>query len=492
MQAANWVRYFAWVLVVSFCCQSQAATELKVSVPSNLESVRPHSFWNFFDTFGISAYCEALVHINEDGEIVGNLVRKWSVSPDQKSFRFFLKNNVLFHDGTALSSDDVISSISRHYWSGVKSGYSHPLRHAFGEINWIKRGENLKNLVKHSESEFEVKLKNAYPPFISFLSQVSFCITKKGNPLIGTGPLKIKSVEVGKWEFDRFDKYRKPYSGIDHLYLISKVDEDSVNKALEVGEIDLAFGNFRFKTKRKLAIGGLGFLTINHFYINPNSGHFEDRDTRKLLGDLLQKVAWQPGNSYSNQFVAHSLLPSSSFATYKKRNDSSISDIAKRLKKKMRAGRKIKFKFVKRMFKTEFFETLQLALKRENIPFEFDFVSVVELGAVYKNLNFDVSHFPMTPPFYDPDGMFIGIDQTIEVKSMRSSNFLSKIKGFKSKRERIQRYALGLNKFEDQSILVPGFYTKISYASNEGVQLPETLFRNVLEIWKIKKVSHGM
>lgn len=56
-------------------------------------------------------------------QIVGDLAQSWTVSPDGRTYIFHLRPNVLFHDGSKLTSADVKASFERivHPPAGVKS-----------------------------------------------------------------------------------------------------------------------------------------------------------------------------------------------------------------------------------------------------------------------------------------------------------------------------------------------------------------------------------
>jgi len=56
-------------------------------------------------------------------QIVGDLAQSWTVSPDRQTYTFKLRPNVLFHDGSRLSSADVKASYQRitHPPAGVTS-----------------------------------------------------------------------------------------------------------------------------------------------------------------------------------------------------------------------------------------------------------------------------------------------------------------------------------------------------------------------------------
>src|SRR4051794_15540955 len=56
-------------------------------------------------------------------QIVGDLAHSWTVSPDRQTYTFKLRPNVLFHDGSKLTSADIKASYERiaHPSAGVVS-----------------------------------------------------------------------------------------------------------------------------------------------------------------------------------------------------------------------------------------------------------------------------------------------------------------------------------------------------------------------------------
>jgi oligopeptide transport system substrate-binding protein len=62
-----------------------------------------------------------LVQLNDQEQVVGQLAQNWSVSPDGLSWTFHLKKNLMFSDGTRLTSADVAYSIDRALQPATKS-----------------------------------------------------------------------------------------------------------------------------------------------------------------------------------------------------------------------------------------------------------------------------------------------------------------------------------------------------------------------------------
>lgn len=63
----------------------------------------------------VAPHYSTLLKIDADRfpEVTGDLAKSWTTSPDQLSYRFTLHPNVKFHDGTALTSNDVKVSFDR-------------------------------------------------------------------------------------------------------------------------------------------------------------------------------------------------------------------------------------------------------------------------------------------------------------------------------------------------------------------------------------------
>ena len=56
---------------------------------------------------------EGLTRIDRNGAVQPGLAASWSVSEDKKSYTFFLRQGVSFHDGSPFNADDVLFSLNR-------------------------------------------------------------------------------------------------------------------------------------------------------------------------------------------------------------------------------------------------------------------------------------------------------------------------------------------------------------------------------------------
>jgi peptide/nickel transport system substrate-binding protein len=69
------------------------------------------SQYNQVDSDLVSLIFSGLTDINERGEIVADLARDWDVSDDGLVYTFYLRRDVLWHDGEPFTADDVLFTI---------------------------------------------------------------------------------------------------------------------------------------------------------------------------------------------------------------------------------------------------------------------------------------------------------------------------------------------------------------------------------------------
>src|SRR5690625_2957847 len=76
---------------------------------------------------------DTLVTVDEDYNIQPLLADSWDVSDDGKTYTFYLRENVLFHNGKELTAEDVVASMNR--WKDAPSGKGIFLEATFEEVD---------------------------------------------------------------------------------------------------------------------------------------------------------------------------------------------------------------------------------------------------------------------------------------------------------------------------------------------------------------------
>jgi peptide/nickel transport system substrate-binding protein len=177
-------------------------------------------------------------------QIAGDLAESWSVSTDRRTYTFKLRRNVLFHDGSPLTSADVKASYDRiiHPPEGVLS-----VRQAdYAAITGIDIPDPA-TVVFHLQWPDAAMLANFASPWNCIYSAARL----KEDPLfpkthvLGTGAFVfVEHVKKDHWTGRRWDKYflaGKPY--LDG-YRADFVAGPAAVKAMESGRIMAQFRSF--------------------------------------------------------------------------------------------------------------------------------------------------------------------------------------------------------------------------------------------------------
>jgi peptide/nickel transport system substrate-binding protein len=183
----------------------KSADTLRISMRDALPNVDP--YYNNLRT-GVVMHHQAwdtLVYRNPDTfKIEPLLASEWKL-PDPTTIEFTLRPGVKFHDGSALTADDVVYTLT--VAADPNSKVSTPANY-----NWIDKAE------KTGELSVRVTLKRPTPAALEYFALVIPIYPKAyrekvgaegyAKAPIGAGPYKITKVEPGaSIDFERFDDY---------------------------------------------------------------------------------------------------------------------------------------------------------------------------------------------------------------------------------------------------------------------------------------------
>src|SRR5437764_8640419 len=134
----------ACVLSVAGGATSQAQTTLRVVNHSDLKILDP--IWTtayIVRNHGYMIY-DSLFALDANLEVKPQMVDTWTVSPDKLTWTFTLRDGLEFHDGTPVTSEDVVPSLRR--WA---------VRLPLGQLLWTKV-DDIKAL---DPKTFQIRLK---------------------------------------------------------------------------------------------------------------------------------------------------------------------------------------------------------------------------------------------------------------------------------------------------------------------------------------------
>jgi peptide/nickel transport system substrate-binding protein len=239
---------FAIGLAVPVLAHSE--TTLRVVMQSDLKILDP--IWTtayIVRNYGYMVY-DTLFAMDANGDIKPQMVDSYSVSADNLTWTFTLRDGLLFHDGAPVTSDDCIASIKR--W-GAKDAVGQAL------MTFIKdmKATDAKTFTISLNASTGLMLQglgkpSSNPAFIMPKRVAETPPSEQIRDYVGSGPFVFRSDE---WKpgvkaiFVKFDKYKprpEPVSGmaggkvvkLDRVEWIVMSDQQTAVNALKAGEID--------------------------------------------------------------------------------------------------------------------------------------------------------------------------------------------------------------------------------------------------------------
>ena len=181
----------------------------------------------------LNAVYDYLVDVDQNSQIQPRLATKWDISADGLTYTFTLAPNVTFHDGSALTSKDIIWTFDR-------------LRDPKLNLPTSSLYANIDTITAAGDSQVVFKLKATNPFFLFDLSDNHALILKANTTdaatkFVGSGPFKVTSYSPeNRMELAANDKYFMPAKpGVATLTFIFFKDQASSVNALRGGQVDL-------------------------------------------------------------------------------------------------------------------------------------------------------------------------------------------------------------------------------------------------------------
>ena len=230
-------------------------------------------------------------------QIVGDLAQSWEVSPDRQTYTFKLRPNVLFHDGSRLTSADVKASYQRiaHPPAGVTSSRQVD----FGAITAIDTPDPLTVVFRLQWPEAAM-LANFASPWNCIYSAAKLA----ENPqfpkahILGTGPFVFVEHKKGEsWTGRRWEKYFQPGKPYLDGYQADFMPAPAVIKAYESGRIMAEFrgvtplqrDELSEKLGDRIATSETPWLSNLLVVFNTNKKPFDDARVRRALSLAIDR-----------------------------------------------------------------------------------------------------------------------------------------------------------------------------------------------------------
>lgn len=186
---------------------SEDAFSAVVGITQDLDSLDPHKAVAAGTDEVLFNVFEGLVKPSADGTLVPAVAKKYVIAPDGMSYTFTLRENVMFHNGRAVTADDVVYSIKRCAGLLDAPDPEVVVESALSVVSAVE---------KTGEDTVVIRLSEPNTELLGFLT--CFIIpkdyTEQESAPVGTGPFRFVSyTPLTSFVIERFDDYygEKPY-----------------------------------------------------------------------------------------------------------------------------------------------------------------------------------------------------------------------------------------------------------------------------------------
>lgn len=300
----------AAVLSASCLLGAQAAT-LDVAVDSSPAGLDPHLVTAFASVLviGDTVY-EGLTAIDEDLSVKPGLARSWDISSDGLTYTFSLHEGVTFHDGSAMTADDVAASLRRVLDEEMAS----PLASRISPITDIRVVD---------DSTVALSLDAPFAPILTALAGIAIVPAEMESDKeslqqvpVGTGPFKFDEwVPNAHIDLEAFGGYRE--SGMPRVdgVRFNIVPEAATRQVgLTSGQYDLLPGVDPATALQLQSASGVTMhetrdLSYTLIGINTTRAPFDDPRVRRALNMAVDRDEIIAAALYGNGVPAGPLSP---------------------------------------------------------------------------------------------------------------------------------------------------------------------------------------
>ena len=304
---------------------------LRMGIPNRPPHFDIHQSGTFFNLGAQACMFDNLIRRDpfDSGNIIPDLAHSWEIAEDGKTYTFFLRKDVQFHDGAELTAEDVKATFDRI--AKPPSGISIPRSILFKSVSEIS-----------ARDKYTVEFKLSEPRPINFMMSA---IASGWNVIVrkktlednnfnlrkvvtypGTGPFRsVRRVENEVWVMEKNSNYWNkglPYlDGIEFYHALPFSPE--MASAILAGRVDYVRATDPVTTRKAKATPGMSTATyyqsvVHATWVNNEKEPLDDPRVRRAMHLVLDKpVLVEVVKDVSPMMFGGFIYPFSEFATPK-------------------------------------------------------------------------------------------------------------------------------------------------------------------------------
>lgn len=274
---------------------SGGGSTLRTAYQADIDTFDPDNGFEVAGLGAINAVYEGLVEYEQGStEVVGLLADSWEVSDDGLTYTFRLRDGVVFHDGTPMTSEEVKNSLERR---------------RDGELALSYFLGNFASIETPDEQTVTVTLNEPQPSFIDdlaspwgpkIISPEALAQDDAGEFLtenaVGTGPFTLATFDRGRqYVLERFDDYWGEPANFATVDIAIVPDIGQQVLQLQNGELDVVLHGYPFEQMDSLPEGleasSYNDLGLEMAYVN-TFGALSDADLRTSVAAAAAPEGW--------------------------------------------------------------------------------------------------------------------------------------------------------------------------------------------------------
>lgn len=298
----------AFVLAVATGCADGAPA--RGAIIDSRDTYDPRSFDPALSTDvptgrAVGYVFEGLTRFSPDAQVEPALASSWTVSPDGRIWRFTLRQNVKFHDGTPFTAKHVVASFTRVLDPATRGGRGWPLFPIAGAVDFASgKAKSISGLRIENDSTVVITLAEPFAIFPKLLAMPVASIVPErlaadfGEKPIGTGPWTL-----AEWKHDDFLRFvRNPaYWGPKPLQdtLIARIipEPSTAVAEFEAGNVDILYipeaetRAWEQTEEKKVLLQSAPVLRLWYVAMNTTRGPLSDVRVRRAINHAIDTKA---------------------------------------------------------------------------------------------------------------------------------------------------------------------------------------------------------
>jgi peptide/nickel transport system substrate-binding protein len=236
------VIFSSWMILIlifssfSVASAEPAVQQLKVGISKDENGLNPYTYVTGYPGLDlVNLLYDNLFHLDKENKPVPWLVKEFKVSDDGITYNFSLHENVKWHDGNPLTSEDVKFTID-YFIEHPKSRFTNPLK-SIASVT-VEDETNLTLVLSKSDPNFMLQ------PLADLPILPKHIWSNVSNPddetnAIGSGPYKLEEHKSSQYyKMSANSNYFKGEPPIGELIFPIIEDTTAMFNALQAGEID--------------------------------------------------------------------------------------------------------------------------------------------------------------------------------------------------------------------------------------------------------------